>query len=192
MKTAIITYILVLLASVASAEIYRWEDANGIHFTDDSASVPEKYFDKDVAEFKAHSRNSGQQGNVGIARQFSLAEKQEQQAATHLANQEQHRRTAEVKRQLQINSRDFEDTLQSLAKFIVIWILLGMCLFIVWVGIIVDIARSTFITSTLKTVWMLLVLLLPLLGMLFYLILGSKQKYTSSENWGQGLTAPVT
>jgi hypothetical protein len=192
MKTAIIVYILVLLASGASAEIYRWEDANGIHFTDDSSSVPEKYFDKDVAEFKANSRNKGQQVKVGITRQFSLAEKQEQQAATHLANQEQHRRTAEVKRQLQINSRDFEDTLQSLAKFIVIWILLGMCLFIVWVGIIVDIARSEFITSTLKTVWMLLVLLLPLLGMLFYLILGSKQKYTSANNWGQGLTAPLT
>jgi len=32
------------LASPASADIYRWEDGNGvIHFTDDRSTIPEKY-----------------------------------------------------------------------------------------------------------------------------------------------------
>jgi hypothetical protein len=98
---------------------------------------------------------------------------------------EQHRRTAEVKKQLLINSSDFDNTLQSLAKFIVIWIILGFLLFVVWAGTIVDIARSEFENTTQKTGWMLLVLFLPLLGMLFYLILGLKQKYISDSSWQQ-------
>jgi hypothetical protein len=170
---------LVLLTSAASAEVYRWEDADGMHFTDDSSSVPEKYFVKDVAEINAQSRKFRQPVESGIPQQNA---NQEHQAADFLANQEQHRRTEEVKRQLQINSKDFENTLQSLAKFIVIWILLGFCLFVVWVGTIIDIARSEFVPHSLKTVWMLLVLFLPLLGMLFYMIMGSRQKDTSTGN----------
>jgi hypothetical protein len=179
MKTVITLYLMVFLASAASAEIYRWEDANGIHFTDDSSALPVGYLEKDAAEISRQSGKADRRVNVATARRNTLAADQEKQAAVHLANQEQHRRTADVKKQLLINSRDFDNTLQSLAKFIVIWIMLGLFLFVVWAGTIVDIVRSGFATAEQKTGWMLLVLFLPLLGMLFYLILGSKQKYSS-------------
>ena len=176
MKTAIILYMLILLSSVASAEIYRWEDANGINFTDDSSSVPEKYREKPFAEINAQSEGINPVVRVAITRQNRPAANQENQAAVHQANLEQHRRAAELKKQQQINTEEFQTTLQSLAKFIFIWIMLGFCLFIIWIVTIVDIVRSEFITPSNKTVWMLLVLLLPLLGMVPYLMLGSDQK----------------
>jgi hypothetical protein len=185
LKTMVILYMLVLLTSIASAEVYRWEDANGIHFTDDSSTLPERYTAKDVAEGSQQSGTMARQANSTITRQNALAANQEKQAAVRQDNLEQHRRTAEVKKQLLINSSDFDNTLQSLAKFIVIWIILGFFLFVVWAGTIVDIARSEFETNTQKTGWMLLVLFLPLFGMLFYLILGLKQKYISDSNWQQ-------
>jgi len=194
LKTVVILYMLVLLSSSASAEVYRWEDANGIHFTDDSSTLPERYLEKDVAQVNLQSGTLDRRANSAIARQYALAANQEKQAALHQDNLEQRRRTAEVKRQLLINSRDFDSTLQSLAKFIVIWVILGMLLFVVWAGTIVDIVRSEFATTAQKTVWMLLVLFLPLLGMLFYLILGLKQKCTSGgsrENQHLELPAQV-
>lgn len=167
---------LILLTSVASAEIYRWEDANGINFTDDSSSVPEKYRENPFAETNAQSEGTNPHIKVAITRQNRPVANQENQAVVHQANLEQHRRVAEAKKQQQINTKDFQTTLQTLAKFIVIWIMLGFCLFVIWIITIVDIARSEFITPSNKTAWLLLVLLLPLLGMLPYMILGSNQK----------------
>jgi cation transport ATPase len=176
LKTVIILYMLILLTSVASAEIYRWEDANGINFTDDSSSVPEKYLEKPFAETNAQSESINPHLRVAITQQNRPVANQENQAAVHQANLEHHRRAAEAKKQQQINTRDFQTTLQSLAKFIVIWIILGFCLFTIWIVTIVDIARSEFTTPSNKTFWMLLVLLVPLLGMLPYMILGPDQK----------------
>jgi len=185
-KTVVIFYMLVMLTSSASAEVYRWEDANGIHFTDDASTLPERFLEKDAAEGNRQSGAVDRRVNLAITRQNTLAANQVKQATLHQENQEQHRRTAEVKKQLLINSRDFDSTLQSLAKFIVIWIILGLLLFAVWAGTIVDIARSGFETTAHKTGWMLLVVLLPLLGMLFYLMLGLRQKCVSTssrEDW---------
>jgi len=41
---------LVLLASTAYCDTYRWEDKNGIHFTDNPESIPKKYKNKSIAE----------------------------------------------------------------------------------------------------------------------------------------------
>jgi len=176
LKTAIILFLSVLLASVASAEVYRWEDADGMHFTDNYSSVPEKYREKDIAETDAPSGHTTPHVGVGINRQYRPVANQENKAAVHQANLEQHRRAAQAKKQQQIDTSNFQNTLQSLVKFIVIWIMLGISLFVIWICTIVDIARSEFITPSTKTVWMLLVLLLPLLGMVPYMILGSHQK----------------
>lgn len=167
---------LILLTSVASAEIFRWEDANGINFTDDSSSVPEKYRENRFAETNAQSVGTDPHVRVAITQQSRPVANQENQTVVHQANLEHHRRVAEAKKQQQINTKDFQTTLQSLAKFIIIWIMLGFCLFVIWIVTIVDIARSEFITPSNKTAWLLLVLLLPLLGMLPYMILGSNQK----------------
>jgi cation transport ATPase len=177
---------MVFLTSAASAEVYRWEDANGMNFTDNFSSVPEKYREKSSAETnepsaETHMPSGGTnpQVRVGMYRQNRVVAVQENQAAVHQAGLEQQRRAAEGKKQRQKNARDLEDTLQSLVKYIVIGIMLGVCLFAVWIAAIVDITRSVFITSLIKTVWMLLVIFLPLIGMLLYIILGTSQKNDS-------------
>jgi len=181
LKTFVILYILVLLSSAASAEIYRWEDANGVNFTDDSSAIPEKYREKPPAEPSAETGvqpvNSNPQPRIGeMYQQNRQAVSRANQAAAHQASLERHRRAVEAKKQQQINRRDFETTLQSLAKFVVIWVMLGGCLFVIWVATLVDIVRSRFTTPSGKAVWLLLVLFLPLLGMVPYLILGANRK----------------
>jgi len=129
-----------------------------------------------------------------VYRKVSPVAGQEQQAAVRQADQAQHRRTAQAREQKQITTRDRENTLQSLAKFIVIWILLGSCLFVVWIAAIVDIVRSEFVTPSSKTAWMLLVVCFPLLGMVPYMILGSNQKGRSvgcRERHLPGVACPV-
>lgn len=176
MKTLII--MSVLLASVASAEIYRWEDASGVYFTDNYSSVPEKYREKAVAE---PTKRTGEiEPHVGTiaAQQPSPVAVPESKAAVHEANLEQQRQAAETNTRQPVNTREMQTTLQSLSKFIVIGILLASFLFIMWIVTIVDIVRSEFVTPTIKRVWMLVVVLLPLLGMVPYMILGSHQKST--------------
>jgi len=41
LKTLVKFCMLVFLTSVASAEVYKWEDTEAMHFTDDPASVPD-------------------------------------------------------------------------------------------------------------------------------------------------------
>ena len=50
MRALLPTLILVLVASAAFCETYKWEDQNGINFTDDLAKVPKKYRSKAIAE----------------------------------------------------------------------------------------------------------------------------------------------
>jgi len=44
MKTTLIVFVLIVFCAFADAEIYKWTDEKGtIHFTDDPATIPEKY-----------------------------------------------------------------------------------------------------------------------------------------------------
>jgi len=185
LKSFIIVYMLVFLTSIASAEIYRWEDANGINFTDDSSSVPEKYRGKPFAGADSQSDDTNSHIRAGVFQQNNPDAARENMAAVRQANLEQHLRAAEAKKLKQINAMKFQNTLQSLANLIEVWVMLGFSLFVIWVATIVDIIRSEFITPSNKTVWMLLVLLLPLLGMVPYMILGPNQKYNPVSNKGK-------
>jgi signal transduction histidine kinase len=49
MKYAVLA-ILLFFAAAASADTYKWEDKNGVHFTDNLSSVPKKYRKKALAE----------------------------------------------------------------------------------------------------------------------------------------------
>jgi hypothetical protein len=169
-------YTLVLLASAASAEVYRWEDANGLHFTDDVSSMPERHREKSFALVNPQSRHTDSNSRGGLYPQNRLVAEQEARTAALQANLDQRRRAAEAKKQRQLNSRDLDSTLQSLVKVVVIWLLLAVCLLVVWIATLVDIVRSTFTTPSGKAVWMLAVLFLPLFGMVFYLILGANRK----------------
>jgi len=194
LKTVIVLYMLVLLNSAASAEVYTWEDANGLNFSDNSSSIPEWYREKPAAETRVEPVKTNPQARVGMYPQNRLVAEQEARAAVHLANREQHRLTAEAKKQQQANSRDLETTLQSLVRFVVIWVMLGLCLFVIWIATLVDIVRSKFPTPASKAGWLLVVLFLPLLGMVPYLILGADQKcnpVNCREKQPLGVDCPV-
>jgi cation transport ATPase len=160
--------------------VYKWEDANGMHYTDSPGSVPEKYREKVYAETREQIKNSTPQSRVGVATPISPSAIQQNQAAINQANLEQQRRTAETIKQQQANaSKSLEHAFDSFARFMAIWILGGLLLLIAWITTIVNIVGSEFINPSNKTVWLILVLLLPLLGMLLYFILGSSQKVKS-------------
>jgi low temperature requirement protein LtrA len=59
---------------------------------------------------------------------------------------------------------------------LVILIIIGLLPLILWVWVLIDILKSRFETEITKVVWLLVVLLLPVLGLILYLLLGRKQK----------------
>jgi hypothetical protein len=50
MTPLIPTLFLIIIAGTAFCETYRWEDQNGINFTDDLGKVPKKYRSRAIAE----------------------------------------------------------------------------------------------------------------------------------------------
>jgi hypothetical protein len=201
LKTTVILMLLTLLVSVANAETYKWEDASGVHFTDNLSSVPEKYREKHLPEAKAQTKDTTPQVGAGMVQQGrptvmqpylppaiqpAMQQYQQNQAAIYQANLEQQRRAAEVMRQQQaralaVSTRNVEKAANSFAKFMAFWLLMGFVLMVVWVSTIVDIVRSEFVSPSNKTVWMLLVIFLPMLGMLLYFMFGSSQKHKTTN-----------
>ncbi len=58
-----------------------------------------------------------------------------------------------------------------------IGLLLFTILYIVlWIYCLVDILRSTFKDSTMKLIWILIIIFAPVIGMLIYLIMGKSTK----------------
>jgi len=192
---------LALITTVANAEIYKWEDANGVHFTDNASSVPEKYREKHPPVNKAQEQDATPKVSPGIIQQYrpavmqpyippatqpAIQQYQLDQAAIYQANLEQQRRAAEVMRQQQVralaaNTRNVEKAANSFAKFMAFWLLMGFGLMVAWVSTIVDIVKSDFILPSNKTVWMLLVIFLPMLGMILYFMIGQGQKHKSTN-----------
>lgn len=60
--------------------------------------------------------------------------------------------------------------------------MVGFLIFIGWVSTNVNIVKSDFDSPSNKTVWMLLVILIPLLGMLLYYFFGLSQKVNSTRS----------
>jgi len=185
LQIAIILYTLTCLVSFSSAEVYKWEDANGVHLTDNASSVPEKYREKVYAETSEQIKKTTPQ-TTGISKlNIPAVVDQINQVQIYQANlEQQQRRAAEVMRQqharaLTANTKNLDNSLHAMARFTAKWLLIAFILFIVWVATIVDIVRSEFESPSNKSVWMLLVLFLPLLGMLLYYAFGLTQKCNS-------------
>ena len=182
MKTVIIIYLFVLLSSVASAEVYRWEDENGINFTDDLASVPEKYREKVSTKSTGQIKDPVPQVRVEATQRKIPVVNQENQIAAYQKDLEQQRQaTAETRRNqakaaAAVNARNVKDTFPSLATAVVVCILSTLFLAIAWIATIFDIGKSEFITPSIKAAWMVVVIFIPGIGMLFYYILGLGQK----------------
>ncbi|WP_084154284.1 PLDc N-terminal domain-containing protein [Citrifermentans bremense] len=200
MRSMIIFGMLVLAISVANAEVYKWEDANGVHFTDNPSSVPEKYRKKLMTGAIEEQKMESPQVSTGINQQDRLTvpqpylqpvmqpTTQQSPAAIYQANLENQKRAIELigqqkARALAVNTQNAERAVNSFVKFMAVWLLIGGTLFVAWISTIVDIVKSDFTVSTNKTVWMLLVIFLPLLGMLLYFMLGTNQK-CSARGWG--------
>jgi Phospholipase_D-nuclease N-terminal len=180
LKTSIILYLLIILTSVASAEVYKWEDTEAMHFTEDPSSVPEEYREKVYAENMEQNKSTdpqviveetNNQNRPVVTRKNKISVPQanlDQQSRVGVRSIQQHTRA--------VNTKKVEDEFPSLASLFVVWFMIALFLIITWVYTIVDTIRSKFITATIRAVWMLLVIFVPLIGMEFYYILGVSQK----------------
>lgn len=167
---------LIHLSSVAYAEVYTWEDANGINFSDNPSSMPDEYREESSGETSATP-----QEKIGITQQKRPVITHEYQSAVYQADREQHRRASVTIKQRHartsaVSARIDEETFPSLASLIVAWMIIALFLIIVWVLTIADIVRSDYVTPSIKTSWMLVVFFIPLIGMLLYYISGLSQK----------------
>ena len=180
MKTVIIIYLLALLASVASAEVYRWDDENGMNFTDDPASVPEKYREKVSSEATGQIKNPAPQVRVEATRRKIPVVTQENQIAAYQDDLERQRRATGAIRQIQSRAlavaEHADNDFPSLATAVVVCLLSTLFLAIAWIATIFDISKSEFITPSIKAAWMAVVILMPGIGMMYYYILGLGQK----------------
>lgn len=189
-RNIFILFALALVTSAASAEVYKWEDENGIHITDSPGSVPEKYREKVYADTRAQIKNTAPK-STGIANlNIPAVVNQINRVSVVQANLEQQQRyKAEALRQQQAralaaSNKKVESAFASLAGFMVLWSIVGVFLFIAWIFTIVDIVRSEFDTPSNKTVWMLLVIFIPLIGMVLYYIFGLGHKCSSMSYRG--------
>jgi len=208
LKAFIILLLLGLHTSTGYAETYKWEDSSGVHYSDNASSVPEKYRAKAFEETKAESKryappvSSGihQPSNPGVQNYQARTELQrqaveairQQQQVINQVNLEQQRRVVDAMNQQQAkliaqSTKNSERAIDSLAKFMAVWLTIGFVVFITWVSTIVDIVRSEFTAPSNKTVWVLLVIFLPLLGTVLYCIfgIGQKRNYVSYKDMEQ-------
>jgi hypothetical protein len=182
LKSVIIIYLLALLAPVASAEVYRWVDENGMNFTDDPASVPEKYREKVASEEIGQIEDPVPQVRVVAPRGKKPVVTQENQIAAYQDDLERQRaatveiRQNQAKAVFAVNNRNAKDPFPSLATAVVVCILSTLFLAIAWIATIFDISKSEFITPSIKAAWMVVVIFMPGFGMILYYILGLAQK----------------
>lgn len=173
MKTVIVLYTFVIVTFVASAEVYKWKNTNGMHFTDNPVSVPERIREKAYDETRRQIENPTSQP-AGITKlNIPPVANQINQVAVYQTKLDQQRRVAEAMRQQQAislaaSTNNLDSACQTLTRTIAIWLMVVSVVFMIWVLAIVDIVRSEFDSRSNKTVWLLLVMFLPLLGMLFF------------------------
>lgn len=137
---------LIQLASVASAEIFTWEDANGINFSDNPTSMPEEYREKVFEDTRARIDNAALSKKIGKAKRTKPPITTVYQTATYQAKLEQQRRIAAIKEQqarvLAVRAEINKDTFPSLATLVAVWLILALFLIIVWILTIADIAST--------------------------------------------------
>jgi hypothetical protein len=182
--TKFVLIMSIIFASVASAEIYTWEDADAVHFTDNPSSVPDKYGDVIFPENWEQIKNTSSKVRIEESQKNRTVDTRKNQSAVYRANPDQQRQAVVTIKQQHTSalaepSRNVKDPFPSLATLIVVWLIIALFLIIIWVATIADTVRSKFITPSIRTAWMLLVIFIPLIGMIFYYILGLSQKCNS-------------
>jgi hypothetical protein len=183
----LILFLSVLLASGASAEVYTWEEGNVIHFTDNPSEAQARLSVEAAPENSDQNINVTPVADIGEVQHSRSVAIQKKQTEVYRGTPEQQRpATTMIVQQLPTatteHARITKETFPSLATLIVAWLLLALILLVIWIGTMRDIVKSAFITPAIKMTWMLLVLLLPFIGMVFYYILGSSQKCSLASN----------
>lgn len=187
---------LLIVSSIACAETYKWEDANGMHFTENPNSIPEKYRAKALSEPREDITISKPQVGNSLPQRKDSVDDQIKQNEENRVLQERAKIAAEsLKRQQsqniahnnQLINNKIQQGFQSLATFITIWILIGIIVFIAWLSALIDILRSEFINPSNKVVWLIVIFVIPLLGSILYSIFGCSQKigYISNRERNQ-------
>jgi len=193
-KILLTLIILICSSAVAFGETYKWEDANGVHITDNASTIPDKYREKALAEARIGVKVPTPQIGVILPPQDNSIAEREKQEEINRFNQERARIATEaMKQQARILSQNnmminrmTHQALQPLANFLTIWIIMGILVFIAWVSALVDILKSDFTNSTNKIVWLLVIFFIPLLGSILYFLIGSTQKYGSKSYKDKG------
>lgn len=183
MNVIVVVSYLLLLTSISYAEIYKWEDANGMHFTDNAASIPEKYREKVLSETNESSPQPRPQTESESKGSEVLPIQGASRTADSQTNLDRTRKEAISPSQTPIYPskpihapKTIEEALMPLAKFMTIAILVGIFLFLVWLSTLLNIILSNFKDSSNKIIWFLLVFFLPVIGILLYWLIGYRQK----------------
>jgi len=191
MKIALTLCCLLIASSVACAATYKWEDANGMHFTENPNSIPEKYRSKALSEPREDITTSKPQAGYSLPQQRNSVDDQIKQNEENRVLQERARIAAEsLKRQQAINNahnnklinNQLQQGFKSLATFIFLWVLIGIIVFVAWLSALIDILKSEFVNPSNKVVWLIVIFILPILGPILYSIFGKSQKNGSTSS----------
>lgn len=183
---------LLFMTSLAHAVMYKWEDANGLHFTDNAEAVPKKYRPKANEAAKEVSKPVYTPPPSVPVQSYtvpaysvpayktpapaSLATAQINQQAAEALKRQQDLINAQSRAQ---TAKLEKDVLQPVAKFVAFWMLFGVIAMVVWIATLVDIVRSDFTNPTNKVVWILLLVCIAPLGVILYYLIGTGQKMPS-------------
>ncbi len=176
MKIIILLMLVMFAATTAYGEVYKWEDANGMHFTDNALSIPQKYREKVLGETRQDSRiqqSTQPTPLTPLTNNYPTGESRKPTAGNFIRSPQY---PIAPMKQLHANTKFNEETVHRLGVFVGVVFLFGALLLLAWLFTLVDIIRSEFTDSSNKIIWFFLVLFLPLLGMILYQLLGTGQK----------------
>jgi hypothetical protein len=101
-KILLTLIILICSSSIVLGETYKWEDANGVHITDNASSIPEKYREKALAKARVGVAAPSPQIGVKLPQQDNSIPEREKQEEINRVNQERARIATETMKQQQL------------------------------------------------------------------------------------------
>jgi cation transport ATPase len=199
MKNYLMLIILIFTVTIAHAETYKWEDANGMYFTENPLSIPLKYRAKALADHnkdipvkepKIDSINSPKdpwtinsservknENNPVINETQIRIDAENKRQAIEKANREQTQIRAEEVRQQQEKSKIENNKFIQKAKNSFAITIIALFLFgIFWIVSLISAITSEFKKPSDKTMWILLLIFIAPLGAILYPIFSGNQK----------------
>jgi|GEM_PF-2210881 len=181
MRTALLLACLLLITAQAGAVTYKWEDAKGVHYTDDFSSVPDELRKRSVPVDEDGVINFGKtvplRNNTGAKRKNLEEIERINVARDRIVMEAIRQHQVDVISQMNRQSSDLQKRLVTLfANQMVIWFVPLLLFAFIWILSLFDIMRSDFSVPAYKYAWLVFVLLLPPVGMILYYWFGRGQK----------------